>query len=398
LRDKVVQKAIADVLAPRLERLYRPNLYSYRKGRFFGNRAAARKVKAMLKANPTGLHVFKTDIPSYTDQIDQKRMFSKFSTLLADEPEILQLIEVFIRQRCLKNGAVFTPEAGIPTGSPLTPVCANLYLAELDELMFREGFCYFRYGDDILVLDPDRKRIDRAKELIAEIVRKNGLTLSPSKTHDFAPGEAFDYLGYRFSSEGIAVGAKTLRKYRRWLVAQLPRHRYLRSPNRTESDRRALLRRILWDLNREMNEGFRKIPWLRSFPLVEDEKNLKAVDRFLKDRIRLCILRRVSVRNRRLIPESWFREYGYRSLAGAYYRIRHHRPLGPYQSWRRHLSVPQEEDAPKDAGNRIARAWRRIKFRLEFFRRALNAGTAGDRSANAGAGSREFPGPPSSRF
>ncbi|PXF52595.1 MAG: hypothetical protein C4B57_10845 [Deltaproteobacteria bacterium] len=39
-------------------------------------------------------------------------------------------------------------EKGIPQGSPISPIMANLFLDELDEEMLKKGFKIVRYSDD----------------------------------------------------------------------------------------------------------------------------------------------------------------------------------------------------------------------------------------------------------
>lgn len=398
LRDKVVQKALAMPLAERLEAHYFPNLYSYRKGKRYSNKEAARLVRAQLKKLKGRAFVYRTDIPEYTEHLKQERLLAQFETLLPGEPEVLELFQRFLRQRCYRQGKVISRLEGIPSGSPLTPICANLYLKDLDEEMFRRRWNYFRYGDDILVLAESEGELNERKARVEESLISLGLGISQEKTALLGPGEPFEYLGYRFEVGGVTVAAKTLKKYRNWVREQLPRQRYRRFPNRTRAERRALLRRIIIDLNTVTQKNLRQLPWIRSFPVLDTDRDLRELDHYIKDRIRLCVLRRPSPRARQMLPDKWFGELGYKSLVGAYHRITRRRSLGPFLGWRRYFGANfDKRRAEQGAPSFLSRRWADLKFHWRFFRRCLDAGTFGDSIRNGPRDNDEIPGFPSGR-
>ena len=78
--------------------------------------------------------------------------------------ETITLIEfVFETSYVGFGGHVYKQKRGLPMGSPLSPVLANLFLAALEqdtEPMFREyGFSYFRYLDDVLMIHSSDARM-----------------------------------------------------------------------------------------------------------------------------------------------------------------------------------------------------------------------------------------------
>lgn len=367
LRDKVIQKAMADVLSPWMERHYHPNLYSYRKGRFYGNGPAARKVHKLFSQAPDGLWVFKTDIPSYTDGIAQTLLLQKFRNILPDEPEVMELLEKFVHQRKCSHGIISSPIHGIPSGSSLTPICANFYLADLDRAMFVKRFEYTRFGDDILLLADTEERLHAGIDVIKGYLEAHGLKLSEEKTVLAKPGEAFEYLGNQFQGAEIEVGSKAVRKYREWIRDQLPRRRYRHLSNATPGDRKRFLKQIVTDLNARCDRGMAQLPWIRSFPVVNRDERLRELDRYIKSRIRRCILRESTPRDRELVPEAWFREVGYKSVVGAYYRINRRRPLGPYTGWRKYYGTNYVEQlAEHQPVSFLTLKWREARSFLRF--------------------------------
>ncbi len=378
LRDKVIHRAIADPLAARLDRLFFPNLYSYRKGKYYGAIAAARKVRRLLTENPATLHFFKADIASYFDSMDQQILLRQFAAACPDEPELLDLLEKFVHQPRFSNGVLFSPVRGIPTGSSLSPVCANLYLNELDGRMFRSGHHYLRYGDDLLLLAATKEKLAEGRGILEEMLARHRLSLSSDKTLSGEPGTPFEYLGYRFEKGRVGIGSVPMRRFRQWVYDQLPRDRYREDPNRTTDERRALLRKIVRDLNASTAAllGLKQLPWIRAFPIVDDDRSLREMDRFIKDRIRLAMTRTASRKNHCWVPEGWFRELGYKSLTGAYYRITRRRSLAPYRGWRRFFGENFEaflEEREKKSS--FAKKWRDLKGKIRFVRQALRGET-----------------------
>lgn len=371
LRDKVIQKAIASVLTNEFEKIHFPNLYSYRRGKSYGQMAAARKVSKLLREAHHRLYIFKTDVPDFTDNIDQKIMRDKFAQFLPHDPEILDLLEKYIRQKRCTHGVIDTPRKGIPTGSSLTTVCANLYLQELDEQMFRRGAIYFRFGDDILLISRQKKEIEEGEALIKSILEKNKLRLSDEKTLRCEPGEPLEYLGYRFLGGTIDVGSKSLRKYREWIRDILPSNKVLEHPTHSPNELKEWVQRLVIELNTETERGLAQLPWIRSFPIVNTDASLRTMDAFIKDRIRLCVLGKLSSKSRKLIPEAWFRELGYKSLTGAYYRISRRRPLGPYRGWRLYFGTNYEEAMRAEPGF-LGKQWKRLKEKITYLKDSLN--------------------------
>lgn len=350
LRDKVVQKAIASILTLEFEKFHYPNLYSYRRGKSYGQMGAAHKVTQLLRHEHHKLWMFKTDVPDFTDNIDQGIMLDKFRELLPNEPEIIELLEKYIRQRRCAGGEISTPKKGIPTGSSLTTVCANLYLRELDREMFRKNAVYFRFGDDILLICRNQKDVDAGEKTIESILVKNKLRLSGEKTERYLPREPLEYLGYRFQGKTIDVAGKSVRKYRQWIRELLPQHKFFEHPTHSPAAMKKMVREVVIEMNTETERGLVQLPWIRSFPIMNTDKSLKELDAYIKDRIRLCVYGKLNDKARKVIPERWFRELGYKSLTGAYYRISRRRPLGPYKGWRLYFGNNYQEAKHKPVG------------------------------------------------
>jgi len=379
LRDKVVHKALADCIAAALEKRFYPNLFSYRKGKHYGSIAAARRVRKLLEAHQGRLFIFKADVSDYFDNIHQGLLLDKFAKLFPEDPEILRWLEKFVRQRRCERGVVYSPILGIPTGSGLSPVCANLYLCDLDREMFRNNFHYLRYGDDLLLLDPSKERLLEGRDRITQVLARHRLRLSAKKTLIHSPGEPFDYLGYLFADGKIHIGNLSIQRFQKWVDEILPSTRYRDYPKRSQWDRRELLKKILLDFNTGMAAtlNLRQLPWIRGFPVVNDDSSFREMDRFIKNRVRRAILGKDSPKNYQRLPEAWFRELGFKSLTGAYHRIIRRRSLAPYRGWRRYFGTNFEAflEAPKEKRG-LKNRLKKLRGQINFVRRAMKGETS----------------------
>lgn len=128
---------------------------------------------------------------------------------------------------------------GIPQGSPISGILANMYMLEVDkqinDAVSKLGGMYIRYSDDFMIILPDAPKVDAAKELkqIADMVKQAPrLTLEPSKTQFFHfengvltnCGKVFhenaddssrtiNFLGFSLDGHKIRIRAKTISKY-----------------------------------------------------------------------------------------------------------------------------------------------------------------------------------------
>jgi RNA-directed DNA polymerase len=102
---------------------------------------------------------------------------------------------------------------GISLGCPLSPLIGAFFLDQLDRQMTVSGLFYIRFMDDILVLAPTRWKLRRAVRLVNEILGALRLEKHPDKTFIGRIERGFDFLGYRFSREGLGLANATIQKF-----------------------------------------------------------------------------------------------------------------------------------------------------------------------------------------
>jgi group II intron reverse transcriptase/maturase len=191
VRDRVLQAAALHEMAPTLEKEFEECSFAYRKGRSV--RQAVYKIKEYYEAGYRW--VVDADIDAFFDNVDHELLLAKVKSYIRDK-EMSALIEQWIRAEVWDGESVMEMEMGIPQGSPVSPVLANLFLDELDEEMIRQGYKYVRFADDFLILCKTPERAKDSLEFTNATLDKMLLELDESDIVSF--DEGFKYLGVIF--------------------------------------------------------------------------------------------------------------------------------------------------------------------------------------------------------
>ncbi|MBU4298344.1 MAG: hypothetical protein KJ862_21030 [Proteobacteria bacterium] len=127
-------------------------------------------------------------------------MLEKCRGIIASQ-QILRLIEMWLKAEVWDGTSVSVLPCGLPQGSPISPVLANLFLDELDEAMLGKGYKFIRYADDYVVLCRTRQEAGDALELSEQVLEKLLLKLDEGDIVNFEQG--FTYLGVTFAGSLI---------------------------------------------------------------------------------------------------------------------------------------------------------------------------------------------------
>jgi RNA-directed DNA polymerase len=193
IRDRVVQGALRLLLEPIFEADFSRHSFGARPRRS-AHDAIGEVRSGLMYQKHLALDV---DLKSFFDDIRHAPVLAKVARRVCDE-RVLGLIKQFLKS---------TGERGIPQGSPLSPLLANVMLSDLDHALGR-GYGYLtyaRYLDDMVVLTYDshkgRRWAVRALERIREEAEAIGVSLNMEKTRMVTltePGTSFAFLGFDF--------------------------------------------------------------------------------------------------------------------------------------------------------------------------------------------------------
>jgi len=191
--DKVLQRAVLNVLDGVFDPLFLPWSYGYRKGR-----SAAGAVESICAHRDAGFTwVLDGDIDECFDSLDHG-LLVRFVRQQVDHPIVLRLIEGWLRVGRRDPDVA----RGIPLGAVISPLLCNVYLHQLDLALAGLGWLAVRYADDFVALCRTQEDARAARRDAAAALESIKLQLEPRKTAvtDFDAG--FDFLGVHFERDG----------------------------------------------------------------------------------------------------------------------------------------------------------------------------------------------------
>lgn len=189
ITDRVLQRAVLQVLHPVFERRFLDCSYGYRPRR--GLLQAIQRV-LVLRANDYRW-LLDADIDAFFDNVDHALLLDFLHRDLPDD-SLLPLIS-----RWLDLGRSDPEKAiGIPLGSPLSPLWANVMLHRMDQALTDAGRPLVRYADDFVVFAERAQDVAVIQREVESALARLRLRLEPSKTRPASFEQGFEFLGVRF--------------------------------------------------------------------------------------------------------------------------------------------------------------------------------------------------------
>jgi group II intron reverse transcriptase/maturase len=198
VRDRMVQTAVDLVVRPVFEAEFEDCSFAFRQGRSV--RDAVRKVCELRDHGYRWL--IDADIDDCFGSIPHGRLLERLARLPL-ENEVLRLFELWVQTEVYDGRALTRPEQGIPQGSVVSPVLANLFLDQLDESFALFGQAVVRYADDFLLLCRNQEQAEGALEVTDALLDGLGLTLDRDKTALTSFGHGFKFLGALFVNDEV---------------------------------------------------------------------------------------------------------------------------------------------------------------------------------------------------
>jgi RNA-directed DNA polymerase len=226
VRDRVVQAAVRQVIEPIFDKEFLSCSYGFRPGR--GCKDALRRVDELLHQGHTV--VVDADIKGFFDTINHEQLIELVNKHIKDN-KMIELLKGFLKQGILEDGQELDPAAeGTPQGGVISPLLANIYLHQLDEIVTKQGYQIVRYADDFVIMCKTQQEAEQALSLVQEVMEKIELKLHPDKTHVVNmvnPDSFFEFLGYRFKNHKGRIlkypGPKSINKLRDKIRTLTPR-------------------------------------------------------------------------------------------------------------------------------------------------------------------------------
>ncbi len=208
LRDRVCMTAALFVLEPIFEADLPPEQYAYRPGRN-AQQAVVEVEELLFRGHP---EVVDADLADYFGSIPHAELLQSVARRVVDR-RVLHLIRMWLecpveetddRGRKTRTTEAKDNRRGIPQGSPLSPLLANLYMRRFvlgwKKLGLERslGSRIVTYADDLVILCR-RGKAAEALQRLREVMGRLKLTVNEEKTRICkVPESEFDFLGYTF--------------------------------------------------------------------------------------------------------------------------------------------------------------------------------------------------------
>ena len=264
------------------------------------------------------------DVRDYFNSIDVEDLLARLPPALAGGP-VRALLEAALRDsRVVSAGQVVDGgRKGVMAGTPLAPLLATLYLRELDDEVAGAGATYARYSDDIVALGPPAQ-VDELDRLIRARLAARGLEVNEGKSSVAAPGQPWDFLGFRYDAGVVGLAPLTERKLRA-RSTRLAR-RLLRWRERTSASPDRALTTFLRRTNRRLygvpgeRSDFSWATWF--LPMLHGPHGLVALDAHIQREARYAATGRRNPRSRRQVPYDALVAGGHVPLVTAFWAVR----------------------------------------------------------------------------
>ena len=265
--DRLIQQAIAQELTPIYEEQFSENSYGFRPGRSAHDALA----KCRTYVDEGYEYAVSMDLQSYFDTVNHSKLIEVLSRTIKDG-RVVSLIHKYLNAGVMEDGGFHATPEGVPQGGPLSPLCGNVMLNELDKELERRGHRFVRYADDCIILCKSRKSAERTmKRIIPYITGKLFLKVNLQKT-TISNISKVKYLGYGFYRHKgkcrMRVHPKSIKKMKKRLRELTVRGNKWSNPEREEK-------------LRQYTTG-----WINYYRYADMKTLMETTDEWLRHRIR----------------------------------------------------------------------------------------------------------------
>ncbi len=273
--DRWLQQAVSQVLASKFEMNFEPHSYGFR-----SKRNTQQAVSQGLKYINDGYQdIVDIDLKGFFDEVDHRLLLQLIYNKVKC-PTTLRLIRKWLRAPISIDGKLYKRRKGIPQGSPLSPLLSNIMLNQLDKYLERHNLRYVRYADDFSIYTKSKAEARKVGNEVYKFLRdKLYLPINREKSGIRRPVQ-FEVLGHGF----VPVYKKGVKGQYQLVVSEKSWKN---------------LKRKLKDISRKTRpmsivERFKKLAevwkgWINNFRLANISAKLKALDEWLRNRLRYCI-------------------------------------------------------------------------------------------------------------
>jgi retron-type reverse transcriptase len=369
--ERIVDLLLYRLLNRRLHAWFSPNSYAYR-NHSYGLDNCQTRIAAQLRRASSPVYLVKRDIADYFASINHELLLHQLRQLIDPQDYLFHLLEQRVRFRYEEDGEPQQATLGVPFGTAVACLLANVYLTGLDRRIETiPAISYFRYADDILALSTDRAAAESAAQVLETTLEELQLKVKPSHRADlvictrsspvhgacshgvlgatpsgspaptrllWVPGCEFRHLGLLFRADGqVALSRDKLRK-----VQNLFRFAFRRGRRRWKKqlDPKSRAQALAQIARETIDRGIRNVAVLDYYlKHVDDEGQLRLLDRWLAEEILSAVFGGHKKSHFRRISFSELRQMGLPSLLHRRRLILRRKIESPFFIWQRNKAA-----------------------------------------------------------
>lgn len=195
-RDMIIQRYLYKTVSEAFDRAFEETSIGFRKG---ASRMTA--IERVREAVAGGYeYVLESDVHDFFPSIDRAVLKERLGELLPCKDVLIKdLLMKAVSSGYVLNGEYVARPKGLPQGSPLSPLLANVMLDRFDEQMQSSGARLVRYADDFIIMTKTSEEAEALLSKCESVLAGLGLGIRKDKTSIRRISDGFEFLGITFA-------------------------------------------------------------------------------------------------------------------------------------------------------------------------------------------------------
>ncbi|GAB5046628.1 CRISPR-associated endonuclease Cas1 [Thermodesulfovibrio sp. TK110] len=196
-KDQILHSFIYKILKNPVDNLLPLTVMGFRP--HFSDKDIKARIDELINSGYDKILTFSID--GFYSQIDHDKLLNKLKQIipLADH-FLLKLIEKFLKVGYIHKGKLQKRIKGLPMGSPLSPLFANIYLIDIDKALNDNETVALRYADTYLILSSNEEALQEKLSLAKQLLERLNLKIN-EKSIKYSNEENIKFAGIEIQTK-----------------------------------------------------------------------------------------------------------------------------------------------------------------------------------------------------